>query len=65
MQEQIEIILNEGKYNGIPTNIIAEQILSLINSIPKACPLFCECKNKLKDKHCDDNMNGSMYCFKK
>tara|TARA_R110000744_G_scaffold240590_1_gene357986 strand:- start:16 stop:231 length:216 start_codon:yes stop_codon:yes gene_type:complete len=27
------------------------------------CHCFDKCRNPLKDKHCDDSMAGSQYCF--
>ena len=29
MREEIENILNEGRYNGLPTHIVAQQLLNL------------------------------------
>ena len=39
-------------------------MLSDDDDVVDDCPCFDKCKNPLKDKNCDDNMNGSQYCFK-
>lgn len=33
MKKEIEKILDEGRYNGLPTHIVAEQLLNLFNVV--------------------------------
>ena len=36
MKKEIETILDEGRYNGLPTHIVAEQLLDLFSVVGRS-----------------------------
>ena len=47
----------------LKSDLLNPVMLSTVDEF-EDCPSFGNCKNPLKDKHCDEHMEGSMYCFK-
>ena len=40
MKKEIETILDEGRYNGLPTHIVAEQLLDLFSVVGRSEQLY-------------------------
>jgi len=48
MKEKIEIILDEARYNGLPTHIVAEQLLDLFSVSHSTTPTYLDHKYEVK-----------------
>jgi len=56
-EDEVDRLMEEYHQSKVD-NVVLDDVMF------EPCHFFSECKNKLKDQHCDEHMVGSMHCFK-